>query len=78
VVGWENQQEEAHADSSVKNETLIPKLCQVKRNLFKGEDWPITPPPDFIAAADKTFSLGTSDPAKIKLVKLGWDKDILI
>jgi hypothetical protein len=59
-------------------DSVCLKLCQVKRNLFKGEDWPITPPPDFIAAADKTFSLGTSDPTKIKLVKLGWDKDILI
>jgi hypothetical protein len=54
------------------------KICQAKRHLFKGEDWPITPPPDNIAAADKTFKLGTSDPTKIKLVKLGWDKDILI
>lgn len=54
------------------------RLCQVKRRLFKGEDWPISPPPDNIYAADKTFGLGTSDPAKIKLVKLGWDKDMLI
>jgi len=53
-------------------------FCQVKRNLFKGEPWPITPPPCFIAAADKTYKLGTSDPAKIKLIRLGWDKEILI
>jgi len=54
------------------------RLCQAKRNLFKGEDWPITPPPDFISYADKNLNLGTSDPAKIKLIKLGWDKDVLI
>jgi hypothetical protein len=54
------------------------RLCQVKRRLFKGEDWPISPPPDNIHAADVTFHLGTSDPAKIKLVKLGWDQDVLI
>jgi hypothetical protein len=54
------------------------RLCQAKRNLFKGEDWPITPPPDFITYADKNLKLGTSDPARIKLIKLGWDKDVLI
>jgi Domain of unknown function (DUF362) len=59
-------------------DTTCLKLCQVKRRLFKGEDWPISPPPDSITAADKTYNLGTSDPAKIKLVKLGWEKDVLI
>ena len=59
-------------------ETVCLSICQAKRNLFKGEPWPITPPPDYIAAADKTYKLGTSDPTKIKLIKLGWDKDILI
>jgi hypothetical protein len=53
-------------------------LCQAKRNLFKGEAWPITPPPEFIAAGEKTYKLGTSDPAQIKLIRLGWGKDILI
>jgi hypothetical protein len=59
-------------------DTTCLRLCQVKRRLFKGEDWPISPPPDNIYAADKTYGLGTSDPAKIKLIKLGWDKDVLI
>jgi hypothetical protein len=59
-------------------DTVCLKICQAKRNLFKGEEWPITPPPVSIAAADKTFKLGTSDPAKIKVVRLGWDKDILL
>ena len=54
------------------------RLCQIKRRLFKGEDWPISPPPDNIHAADVNFHLGTSDPARIKLVKLGWEKDVLI
>ena len=54
------------------------KLCETKRRLFKGEDWPITPPPRFLEAADKDYKLGTSDPAKIKLEKIGWTKDILI
>jgi hypothetical protein len=66
------------SNDPVAVETVCLNICQAKRNLFKGERWPITPPPDFIAAADKTYKLGTSDPAKIKLVKLGWDKDILV
>lgn len=66
------------ATDPVAVESVCLSICQAKRNLFKGEPWPITPPPDFIAAADKTFKLGTSDPAKIKLVKLGWDKDLLV
>jgi len=66
------------SNDPVAVETICLNICQVKRNLFKGEPWPITPPPDFIAAADKTYKLGTSDPARIKLVKLGWDKDILV
>jgi Domain of unknown function (DUF362) len=66
------------SNDPVAIETVCLNICQAKRNLFKGEPWPITPPPDFIAAADKTYKLGTSDPAKIKLVKLGWDKDILV
>lgn len=66
------------SNDPVAVESVCLNICQVKRNLFKGEAWPITPPPDFIAAADKTYKLGTSDPTKIKLIKLGWDKDILI
>lgn len=62
----------------VAAETICLNICQNKRDLFKGESWPITPPPLFIAAADKKYGLGTSDPRKIKLQKLGWQKDILI
>jgi hypothetical protein len=66
------------SNDPVAVDALCLKICQAKRNLFKGEEWPITPPPDNIIAADKTFNLGTSDPTKIKVVRLGWDKDILI
>jgi hypothetical protein len=59
-------------------DTVSLKICQVKRDLFKGESWPITPPPKSIAAADADYKLGTSDAAKIGLIRLGWDKDILI
>jgi hypothetical protein len=66
------------SNDPVAVESVCLNICQAKRNLFKGEAWPITPPPDFITAADKTYKLGTSDPTKIRLIKLGWDKDILI
>jgi hypothetical protein len=54
------------------------RICQVKRNLFKGEEWIITPPAKSIAAADTKYHLGTSDPAKIQVIRLGWEKDLFI
>lgn len=66
------------SNDPVAVDSVCLRICQAKRNLFKGEEWPITPPPENIAAADRVYHLGTSDPAKIKLVKLGWEKDILI
>jgi hypothetical protein len=59
-------------------DTTALALCMAKRRLFKGEEWPVTPPPRFLAAADKEYKLGTSDPARIKVEKLGWDKDLFI
>ena len=59
-------------------DTVCLSICQKKRNLFKGEEWLITPPPRSLAAADSVYHLGTSDPAKIKVTRLGWDKELLI
>lgn len=59
-------------------DTICLSICQKKRNLFKGEEWLITPPAKCITAAEKKYGLGTGDPGKIKLTRLGWDKDILI
>lgn len=59
-------------------DTVCLTLCQRKRNLFRREEWPITPPPKGIAMADTEYHLGTSDPRKIKLIRLGWQKDVLI
>jgi hypothetical protein len=59
-------------------DTTALALCETKRRLFKGEVWPITPPPRFLAAADRDYKLGTSDPARIRVEKLGWNKDVLI
>jgi len=59
-------------------DTVCLSICQKKRNLFKGEEWLISPPPRSLAAADTVYHLGTSDPSKIKLTRLGWDNEPLI
>jgi len=59
-------------------DTVCLRIAQTKRNLFKGEEWVISPPPKSIASADTVYHLGTSDPLKIKLIRLGWEKDMLV
>jgi len=54
------------------------RIIQAKRDAFFGEERPISPPPRHIAVADTRFKLGNSNPDRIELIKLGWDKDILI
>jgi len=59
-------------------DTVCLGIIQAKRNAYKGEPWPVNPPPKSIAVADKKYRLGTSDPARIHLVKLGWERDALV
>ena len=54
------------------------RIIQAKRNQHFGQDRPISPRPLHIEAADTKFGLGNSHPDRIELIKLGWDKDILI
>jgi len=54
------------------------RIIQAKRREFFGEDRPINPPPKHIELADSRHHLGTADPGKIDLVKLGWQEGILI
>ncbi len=54
------------------------RIIQAKRREFFGEDRPINPPPKHIELADSRHHLGTADPARIELVKLGWTEGILI
>jgi hypothetical protein len=58
-------------------DTVCLKICQEKRNAFKGEEWLIAPPKS-ILGADTKFGLGTSDPLKIKVIRSGWEKDAMI
>ena len=54
------------------------RLFQAKRQAYFSEQRPMKPVAHHIAIADKKFGLGTSDPDRIELVKLGWQEDVLI
>ena len=54
------------------------RIIQAKRREFFGEDRPLNPPAKHIFTADTKYGLGTADPDKIELVKIGFDQDILI
>ncbi|MDR1762877.1 MAG: DUF362 domain-containing protein [Dysgonamonadaceae bacterium] len=54
------------------------RIIQAKRNLFFGEDKPLNPPAKHIEIADTRYHLGTCDPAKIDLIKLGWDEESFV
>ncbi len=59
-------------------ETIGLKILEKKRELIRGEPWPLTPPPLCIEAADNVYNLGTSNMDKIKIQHFGWEQDILI
>jgi hypothetical protein len=54
------------------------RIIQAKRNVFFGQEKPISPPPLHIAAADARFGLGNSRPERIQLITLGWEEDRFI
>ncbi len=54
------------------------RILQAKRREFFGEDRPLDPPAKHILLADTRHGLGTADPEKIELIKLGWQEDVLI
>jgi hypothetical protein len=59
-------------------DTIGLRLFQAKRREYFGEERPIRPSAHHIAMADMRYKLGTSDLAKIELVKLGWSEGVLI
>ena len=59
-------------------ETTCLRIIEAKREAIRGEPWPLSPPPVCVEAADKTYGLGTSDPAAIDVEFLGWEDDRLI
>ena len=54
------------------------RILQAARRAFFGDDRPLNPPPKHIFLADTRYKLGTADPNKIKLIKLGYEKDAFI
>jgi hypothetical protein len=54
------------------------RIIEAKRRAFFGEERPLAPPAKHIALADTRHHLGTADPAKTDLVRLGYDKESLI
>lgn len=54
------------------------QIIQAQRKVYFGEDRPLNPPPKHILMADTRYHLGTADPNKINLIKIGYDKDLLI
>jgi len=54
------------------------RIIEAKRRAFFGEDRPLAPPAKHIALADQRHHLGTADPAKIDLVRIGYETDALL
>ena len=54
------------------------QIIQSKRKEYFGEDKPLNPPAKHILLADTRHHLGTADPTMIDLVKMGWDKGVMV
>jgi hypothetical protein len=54
------------------------RIIQAKRKDYFGEDKPLNPPPKHIFLADTRHHLGNADSKKIDLIKIGYEKDILL
>jgi hypothetical protein len=59
-------------------ETVGLQIIMAKRKALRGEDWPLSPPPLSIAAADEKFGLGTSRMSEIRVERSGWADEALI
>jgi len=54
------------------------RLIMAKRRIELGKAQELPPVPKHIQLADTRHHLGTSDPARIELIKLGWTEGILV
>ena len=54
------------------------RILEAKRLEYFGEEKPFEISPKHIKVADEKYHLGTCDPNKIELVRLGWTENILI
>jgi hypothetical protein len=62
----------------VATDTIGLSILEAKREQFFGEKRPIRPPAHHIRFADTRHGLGTSDPDRIELIRLGWAENALI
>lgn len=54
------------------------RIIEAKRREFFAEDRPLSPPAKHISLADTRYGLGTADPDRIDIIKIGETQDILI
>lgn len=54
------------------------RVIEAKRREYFGEERPIDPPPKHVFLADTRHHVGTADPRKIDLRKIGWTEGSLI
>jgi hypothetical protein len=54
------------------------RIIEGIRKDFFGDDRPLNPPAKHIAIADTKFHLGTADPEKIELIKIGYDESSFV
>lgn len=59
-------------------DTVCMKILEAKRREFKGEDWPLSPPPKHLLVAEQKYRLGHAKMENIELVKLGWQEGVLV
>lgn len=53
-------------------------IIEAIRREYFAEDRPLNPPAKHIAIADSKYHLGTADPLKIELIKIGYDKESFV
>ena len=54
------------------------RIIEAIRREYFAEDRPLNPPAKHIAVADAKYHLGTADPQKIELIKIGYDKETFV
>jgi len=54
------------------------RIMEAIRREYFAEDRPLNPPAKHIAVADAKYHLGTADPQKIELIKIGYDKETFV
>jgi hypothetical protein len=54
------------------------RIIEAIRREYFAEERPLNPPAKHIAIADAKYHLGTADPQKIELVKIGYDKESFV